>query len=111
MTNPTKRCCYSRNLHFYTENQELELVLKCWIISLRAVKKIAGISAKAYIQILPSLSLIIGARNLATISNIDFIETEKLISSTHKKTTPARLCGYLEQFGSWLNINFGSRIS
>ena len=47
MTNPTKRCCYSRNLHFYTENQELELVLKCWIISLRAVKKIAGISAKA----------------------------------------------------------------
>jgi len=99
------------NINFSITNFELQLAAKCWILDLRIKKQIVAGTARAYVSIIKYLDQVLGVRKLKTLCNADFIEAEKLINANHFSTAPYRISGYLEQFGRWLNRNFGLRIS
>lgn len=102
------------NINFSNfNNHDLNIAVKCYILDKRFKKKIDAGTAKIYISSINFLNQVIGTRSLNTISNADFLESQKLIAATHSRTAPsrARICNHLAEFGRWLNRVLGVRVS
>ncbi len=92
------------------KNLELKRLLQAWILDLRKNSNISAKSARAYVEGVKHLDVIIHNRRIKTIKTSDFNNTEKFLKKNYSHGTAHRSCIHLKGFGNFLNRVIGTRI-
>ena len=94
------------------QNSELKLLVKIYILYKRETSTVdIGVATMATASLLALDQTIGAARSALKLNNEDFAEAQAWLEQKYRRSTPAKMSNYLQDFGVWLNTFMGLRIT